>query len=343
MTNKTMLCYSHTDLDGAGGIYLYQFYAAKHGLECNWTSCEFIDFPDRLNFDLYRYADIMDQVEGIYINDIGIDEKSAETLDKLYEQGVKVILRDHHASAKWLNRYDWAMVNDYDYTGHPRCGTYWTAQTLDLYTESFKWFIDAVNAWDCWTWKDDKDGDGWYGWLLNALFCATNFDDFLELLDIFHIGFVTGATPKSFFTEPEIAAAIGTFERLNDRYCKEAYENSFNETLEITDDEDIVYHLNARIVYTSYNPSYIADYIYDHCEGQEPDLVVMINLPKSVSFRSHKVLEPHLHEIAKYFTGQGGGHEFSSGAQINWSCAEKILKDSVKTMSSSRIKVVGDV
>lgn len=129
---------THTDLDGVGCTTVCQYFAQKYGYELEYFNCGYGTVNDRVR-------EVIDRVENqedigmILITDISI--KDGTNTDVLLNRMVQshpnitVRLLDHHATAEWLNKYDWAEVSEKDSEGVKRCGTWWTYQFL---SEFFK-------------------------------------------------------------------------------------------------------------------------------------------------------------------------------------------------------------
>lgn len=169
MRNKIAIIY-HTDLDGYGVKVVGRIYANLKGYEENDIIFIKADYYKNENSYKKLFIDdlIDEQIKGhekeideIILGDISVkSEETAEYLNEL-SKNKKVILRDHHDTATWLNKYDWAKVREEDDDGVARSGTYWTAKELlsDEYIEkhpNLKKFLYLTDKFDAWTWVKSK-------------------------------------------------------------------------------------------------------------------------------------------------------------------------------------------
>ena len=163
--NKIVIIY-HTDLDGYGVKVVGRIYANLKGYEENDILFIKADYYKNENDYKKLFIDdlIDEQIKGheseigeIILGDISVkSEETAEYLNEL-SKTKKVILRDHHDTATWMNKYEWAKVKEADDEGIARSGTYWTAKELlsDEYIEkhpNLKKFIYLTDKFDAWTW-----------------------------------------------------------------------------------------------------------------------------------------------------------------------------------------------
>ena len=169
MRNKIAIIY-HTDLDGYGVKVVGRIYANLKGYEEKDIIFIRADYYKNENSYKKLFIDdlIDEQIKGhekeideIILGDISVkSEETAEYLNEL-SKNKKVILRDHHDTATWLNKYEWAKVRDCDEKGVARSGTYWIAKGLfsDEYIEkhpNLKKFIYLTDKFDAWTWVKSK-------------------------------------------------------------------------------------------------------------------------------------------------------------------------------------------
>lgn len=163
--NKIAIIY-HTDLDGYGVKVAGRIYANQKGYEDKDIIFIKADYYKNANSKKKLFIDdlIDDHIKGheseideIILGDISVkSEEKAEYLNEL-SKTKKVILRDHHDTANWMNKYAWAKVREVDDDGIARSGTYWTAKEIlsDEYIEkhpNLKKFIYLTDKFDAWTW-----------------------------------------------------------------------------------------------------------------------------------------------------------------------------------------------
>ena len=165
MKNKIVIIY-HTDLDGYGVKVVGRIYANLKGYEEKDIIFIRADYYKNENSRKKLFIDDLidehirgqeNEIDEIILGDISVkSEETAEYLNEL-SKTKKVILRDHHDTATWMNKYEWAKVRECDEDGVARSGTYWTAKELlnDEYLEkhpNLKKFIYLTDKFDAWTW-----------------------------------------------------------------------------------------------------------------------------------------------------------------------------------------------
>ncbi|MDZ7434355.1 DHH family phosphoesterase, partial [Bacillus amyloliquefaciens] len=103
---KKVKLFTHTDLDGVGCALV-----CNHLL--NDVEVEFCDYHnidqkvlEFINNNRFKEYDL------ILVTDISVNKDLAEKINEIQSTS-KWVLIDHHATAKWLNIYKWANVNDY--------------------------------------------------------------------------------------------------------------------------------------------------------------------------------------------------------------------------------------
>jgi oligoribonuclease NrnB/cAMP/cGMP phosphodiesterase (DHH superfamily) len=210
---KKLINITHTDLDGVGCTALCKHFAERNGYEVEFFNCGYSTVNDRVRevIDRVEAGEVIDMV---LITDISIKEGTNidVLLNRMVESNPNMVVRllDHHATATWLNKYDWAEVNEKDSDGIKRCGTWWTYQFLSEYfgeSESDRIqeieayhdypldnyddllsqdpvfeFVKAVDLFDTWKWVEDyPDGKPFeLAGDLNKLLKIKGLDTFLS-------------------------------------------------------------------------------------------------------------------------------------------------------------------
>lgn len=320
---KYVLIFSHTDLDGVGVEILCKMYADLLGYTWDSHRCNYGDINKQVTKTLSKYEP--GEIHTILIGDISVDEDTAAVIDRLYHQGVKVFLRDHHETAEWLNQYEWAQVAETDIDGIPRCGTYWMAETLHLY-EHMKVFVDLVDSWDTWKWKPEhntaaKD--------LNSLLTVMGAKEFTNYITEWE---ADGADTQIF--TPEAKAMVSAFDKMVSRTAWVCEKSMYTGQLSVKGSEPML----AGVVFANQYISLIADNILD--KHPELDLLMLVGLPGNVSFRSHRESLPvPLNVIAKEFTGSGGGHPYAAGGNISQQQFIKLMGYMVPMFSRKDVEI----
>lgn len=310
---RRVVIFSHTDLDGVGGVIISRAYASSSGYASEYYQCSYSDINDRVQRVLDAYEP--SELDSILISDISVDESTAEVLDGFYKDGVNVILRDHHGTASWLNRYKWAEVHETDKYGVPRCGTYWMAQVFPDIYHKMSTFVSTVNDWDCWLWKENGSTEARD---LNALHSVMGSKAFIEYIErLYSKGWVDSRS--DLFTD-YTRAVVNTQRDIVNKMSYKAEKSLWKCELSLDGKR-----YTAGIVFASYGISDVADYVLG--EHDEIDILMLFNLPRFVSLRSRRD-DIDLGEVARAITGNGGGHPQSAGAVID----QKQFKDGFSRM-----------
>lgn len=148
------LLYTHTDLDGVGSAVLATLLAT---LESEWD----IQFLDNSQVsaaiqELFT-SSTFEKYDRIVVADLPVTMATAETL---YHLSIfrEVRLLDHHKTTLPVaDRYpEWATVVVED-ESIPQCGTllFYKEFCQDIQSDLIDNFVEAVRAWDTWTWQTD--------------------------------------------------------------------------------------------------------------------------------------------------------------------------------------------
>lgn len=185
---KNVKLFSHTDLDGYGcNILIKGLYNDYH--------------IDKYENDNLNYDNINEKVKDfilnkeyvsfdtVFITDISVNEEVAELIDKLYKYNViNIILLDHHKTALWLNKYDWAIVSEtmelengeIEKTSGTELLYNYLCNKFKINLCSLKDFVTQVKRYDTWLWKDKYNDI--IPKQLNNLFYILGSDRFSRLL-----------------------------------------------------------------------------------------------------------------------------------------------------------------
>ncbi|MGZ9868249.1 DHH family phosphoesterase [Priestia endophytica] len=289
--------FTHTDLDGIGCAIV-----AKSFLED--VDVEYCDY-NNINEKVINFLDRKDYIncDTVLITDISINEEVAERLEEeLYNQVNFLKLIDHHPTAKWLNKYEWAYVNETEYgfwEDEEEVKSSGTSMLFDLLEETLdvgfpqlEEFVEKVRRYDTWEWN-------------------TKYDDLTakELNDLFYIvgreRFI-----ERFMDNLSMELSIGEIHLLEIEKEKIAkYINSNSKKLK-------VYKINNRDVGVVFAEQYHSELGNELSKANSHlDLIAMINpSSKKVSYRT---IHEHVNvgEFAKAFGG--GGHPKAAGSQFD--------------------------
>ena len=307
MSKGKVLIFHHTDLDGIGVKIIGMAYAYMNNKDYETFACNYHDVNEIVRDRIQ--ADLTD-VDTIIIADISVNRETAKLLNILRNStGIDIILRDHHATAEWLGKeYEWAYVSEKT-DGVERCGTYLLAREFPQVMEKFKAFVTCVDYWDTWKWVDTGNDDASR---LNSLLAMVGEDEFTDYIMSIHLDRNISRT-KELFDEwaDNIAYAHQLVIIKTAKHCS---KNMFTTTMTVNY-EGTKYEYKAGIVFFNQDISAVSDIILE--ENKDIDGLVVMSLPRSISFRTKNDLEVPLGVIAKMFTGAGGGHPAAAGSAIS--------------------------
>lgn len=320
---KCVYVFHHTDLDGMGVKILGILYARQRGLACKTIPCSY----GKVNQEVCQAIKVIDDMEEIIIGDISVNEDTAERLEDVYRDGLPIRLRDHHDSADWLNKYEWAIVKEADDGGIARCGTWWLAQDEDMkkIRDKLSVVINAIDQWDTWKWKESRYMPARQ---LNSLLSILGQDDFVQYILENQDNF---KSDKDLFTE-RMEIMLETYNRQieNQVALCEKFMYTMNLWTQVPDKKPGVQRklkktvkLYTGIVFLNNELSAVGDAILD--KHPELDVLMILAFPGMISWRTQKELPISLAKIAKRATGFGGGHPSAAGSTISFSSFKDIL------------------
>ena len=150
------------DLDGIGCAILAYLAFGRDNVDVEF--CNYDDVDEKVETFLSN-SDLRNLYDKIFITDISISEELAKAID-VWINPFNIRLFDHHATALWLNEYEWCEVLVEDETGLKMSGTalFYNYLVLngifDLYImnervmENICRFVDIVRDYDTWRWKE---------------------------------------------------------------------------------------------------------------------------------------------------------------------------------------------
>jgi oligoribonuclease NrnB/cAMP/cGMP phosphodiesterase (DHH superfamily) len=153
--------FTHTDLDGVGCAVV-----GKVVFGCN-LDIEYCSVKD-VNEKVEQFLALTDLKEysNVFITDLSVNEKVAEIIDYKSKHTDLIIsfkLLDHHKTALWLNKYDWATVeSERILPGEENLILSGTTLFFEDMNDRFNLlkhltalngFVDAVRLYDTWEWK----------------------------------------------------------------------------------------------------------------------------------------------------------------------------------------------
>lgn len=296
---------THNDLDCSGSVLICNrlYKDVKYFTVSNQS-------VDKMVKMMMFNPDFSDR-ELIFITDVSIvDEKLAETITRINESGKQIFLFDHHGTATWLNKYDWAVVTEekgvsasqlfFNYMEH-----FISMEETEIVYNLLKKICRTISDWDTWLWTENGNQDARE---LAVLFSKTGINYFVE----------------KFNTSPFVLTNLDKA-LLNDINNKDKFINipSIKKTAEIIDIR-FEYHLDingelygcdqtkkVKCVKVADAPNDIAEQLYE--DGI--DYVIIFYSSGTVSVRS-RVDDVNLGYWCKAIAG-GGGHARSAGFTLN--------------------------
>ena len=154
--------FTHCDLDGIGCAILAYLAFRRDNVDVEY--CDYEDADEKIR-EFYLCGNPK-EYDAIYITDISVDEEVAAEIDSLAAAGQKWRLFDHHATALWLNQYEWCKVqvcapedSYFKTSGTELFAMYLFENKLfDHYNTktiaNIEKFVQIVRDYDTWRWKE---------------------------------------------------------------------------------------------------------------------------------------------------------------------------------------------
>lgn len=181
--------FTHVDLDGIGCAVLAKL---VFGDKVDIEFCQYNDIDEKvmeyINSETYKF--------NCFITDISVSEEVANKIDEInsvvdYEAQKRIFtLLDHHKTAEFLNKYDWATVIDLNQSlnieGYKESGTslfydYLVNNNLLKRTAILNQFVNLVRMYDTWEWKQYQDTEvGQMAKDTNDILYIVGRDEFIE-------------------------------------------------------------------------------------------------------------------------------------------------------------------
>jgi oligoribonuclease NrnB/cAMP/cGMP phosphodiesterase (DHH superfamily) len=336
---------THTDLDGVGCPIVL---AIMTDMKIEPHYCGYHDIEDELEKVL---SSIDDSVHQIFITDISMREGS-ESYRKITQINRKygrnfIQMIDHHATSQFANKYRWVESHETDaVTGEKKCATYQLFEYLQSQGYSTNYtlerFVTLVNLWDTWRWVTDYPAnaprvDASQLNMVQSIYGKKKFmSDYIRKiknqLPMFEYAEQTIIDCKMHEIERDIQDKNEELfvTKFSYRSKKEfaGFVKKYLESNHITDKNYLLnkdYHkqFTVGIVFTSRNISDVGNGLAKL--HPELDFIMLVSLPKTVSFRSVKDLDVPLGIIANHITGKGGGHPQSAGGVLSRKMANDII------------------
>lgn len=314
--------FTHTDLDGIGCAILAYLAYGRDNVDVEYCSYDDVDGKIR---EFYLCGN-PEEYDVIYITDISVNEEVVAEIDSLVKAGQNWKLFDHHATAIWLNEYEWCTVMvKHHYSGIKTSGTelfsmylfeneqfnYYDAHTI----ENIYRFVDIVRDYDTWRWKE-LGYDGIVCKQVNDLFHILGRDEFIKwaINQIHGLNYVTPLQEFPYFGEKELTL-LEQKQREIDRYVEEKNEQLFTSPM------------CGKVCGFVFAERFISELGNRLCEiHPEIDFVAIINMSsKTVSYRTVKDNIDLGRDVASLFGG--GGHPKAAGSTFDNSVLMKTIQN----------------
>lgn len=157
--------FSHTDLDGIGCAILAYLAFGRENVDVEY--CNYNDVNEKVEAFIEE-VDLFNSYDKVFITDISVSESVANMIDILDKLYGKVLLLDHHATATYLNAYDWCQVLvEMPVTHIKTSGTELFYHHLQRHEQFEQYdgvganmfrnidrFVEIVRDYDTWRWKE---------------------------------------------------------------------------------------------------------------------------------------------------------------------------------------------
>lgn len=298
----TIRLFSHTDLDGYGcNIVIKALVSQSTVIATNMNYEENNEIVKN-----YILSGEYKNYRCTFITDISVNEEVAELIDKTKD--LRLVLLDHHPTAEWLNKYDWANVcvnNCFEKTSGTEllfnflvssdgCVEDWN------YFREIHDFVKQVKRYDTWLWKEKYNDDT--PKKLNDLFYILGYDKFYSSLkeNNFNVKFL-----------------------IHDySYLLENQQKKIDKYIEKKNKEIIgcpIRDYNVGVVFANQYQSELGNRLSEL--NPQYDLIAMIG-ENTISYRTTKE-NINCGKFAKLF--EGGGHPKTAGSEINEEQKNKII------------------
>jgi len=293
--------FTHTDLDGAGCAII----AKMTYMDVDIEFCDYDNVNEKI--ENFYIGSVKNNYDKVFITDISVNEEVANIIEYYKDANYypEIKLFDHHKTAEWLNKYEWASVSEWLESDVKNSGTSMLNNYLKNhpYDKAIYNFAEKVRQYDTWEWKtkySDIEPK-----LINDLFQIQGRDLFIH--NVIY----------QFNRNEEFTLSEG--DRLLLKSNQDKIDKYINERGKILITKTLNGH-KVGIVFAEQYQSELGNTLSE--KHPELDYMVIINPSKSISYRTIKE-GVDLSVIASFYGG--GGHPYASGSLFRDDMREKII------------------
>lgn len=313
--SKIKLFTHGADLDGIGCAILAYLAFGRDNVDVEY--CDYKDVNEKVEAFIEK-EELFKSYDKVYITDISVSEEVANMINILDFPPKRVRLFDHHATALWLNEYEWCeVIVAYD-NGVKTSGTELFFKHLDKYgylDEYEDWkvvnisrFVIMVRDYDTWRWKGFVH-NGFMCKKLNDLFDIYGRYDFIDWI------LKNIELPNKFPYFNEVDKALLNIKQKEINYYIECKDKQLVEKIDKFGNR---YGFVFSDRYTSELGNYLSEI------HPELDYIAMVNMSNgTVSYRTVKEDIDLGCEIAHSYGG--GGHKKAAGSQFDISVIRDLV------------------
>lgn len=276
---------THTDLDGIGCAILAGMAFSERELDIIFADYNVIDEEvEKVIKEHHNY-------EKIIITDISFDSYCLlKEIEKDTELQKKLILLDHHQTAKHLEEYPWAIIKILPESGTSLFFKYLVANNYLKPTRALTEFVELVRQYDTWEWKEKGNIKAKE---LNMLLYIYGRDYFMETVK-------QNLANTLQYEFSDLDKKLLEIEYKKIRHYVEAKE----ERMSIVDFAGY----RTAVIFAEQYIGDLTEYILNKYE--DIDILMVIQPDKAISLRTRRE-DINLGEIAQYYGG--GGHPKAAG------------------------------
>lgn len=315
LEGKAVTHLSHNDMDGFAPQVVSKFSSVN---TVEYIHCGYNNFEEKLveAIVFFEQYEVLNEY-GILITDIAPKTDSIVLrLQKLYENGLGVVLLDHHDTNKWIAELypQWAFIES-EIAGRKTCGTelhYMYLKEKELLpphmadSAFFASFVEQVRAYDTWDWKELGNVEAKSLNSLLYVFGPTQFmdDQIRKISDNFNNA---GAVQYIFDGKEQIFVDVENARE--ESYIRGRAKNLFERDWTVAGKE-----YKVGVVYADQYHSTLGNDLHEL--NPHLDFVALVDMNGSkVSLRTTSK-DLHVGEIARSIEANGGGHPQAAGFSI---------------------------